>query len=155
MQTVLQGHRNLGMVLIPMCKNNLNLQIWSFFPALCLVASSPCSSCCHACNYAVPCWFVLVFTEGCIYVKAGIHSSYFQMRKISLNMSAWFTYKLYQHDFRIMPTYVFLYWDIFHWRLKTDYKTTSCEGHELWKLWIVNLSQLRTTYCPPTQTIML
>ena len=46
--------------------------------------------------------------------------------------------------------------NIFHWRVETGLK-----GHELWKLsaflstGAINLSQLRTTYRMPTQTIIL
>ena len=45
-----------------------------------------------------------------------------QLGKISLNRSAGFTCKLYQHDFRIILIYVFIYQQIFHCRVKTGLK---------------------------------
>ena len=44
------------------------------------------------------------------------------MEKISLNRAAGFTYKLYQHEFRIIPTDAFIYQHIFHCRVKTGLK---------------------------------
>ena len=46
---------------------------------------------------------------------------------------------LYQHDFRIILTYVFVCPQIFHWRVEKALSVTlscitSCEDHELWKL---------------------
>ena len=60
METVLHVHENLCTVLIPLCKNNLNLTICSFFSVLCLVAFSH-SLCCHACYFAVLCCFFCLF----------------------------------------------------------------------------------------------
>ena len=59
--------------------------------------------------------------------------------KISLNRSAALMYKLYQHNFRIIPACVLVYQIFF----TEDYKQalsmilsciTSCKSHELWKL---------------------
>ena len=60
-------HENLCMLLIPLCKNNLNLpKCSSFLSPLCLVATSSCSLCCYACYLSVLCWFfrLLVFTKA-------------------------------------------------------------------------------------------
>ena len=59
-QTALCVHENLCTVLIPLCKNNLNLSMClTFFSALCLVTSSSCSLCGHTCSIASLRWFFL------------------------------------------------------------------------------------------------
>ena len=77
-------------------------------------------------------------------------------------MPAGFTYKLCKHDFRIVPTCVFIYQHIFHHRVKTDLqddfvqvflaaRAMNSENCQL----CYELSQLRTTYFLPTQTFRL
>ena len=61
-QTALSVHENSCTVLIPLCKNNLNLSMCSaFFSALCLVTSSSCSLCDHTRSIASLCWFFFFF----------------------------------------------------------------------------------------------
>ena len=115
-------------VLIPQCKNNLNMPMCSsFFSTLCLVAFSSRSLCCHACYFVPLCWFFCLFLQKVIlysHKSKGWLSIHFplQLRKISLSRSTGFVYKLYQHDFRIIQTHVFLYQRIFHWKVETGLK---------------------------------
>ena len=106
-------YKNSCMVLIYMCKNNLNLPICSFFfSALCLVASVSLSSCCHACFLTALGWFFFLFicfweSRFCspaiiqTYLsqsKAGYHSFYFADKKNIIELVRWvYVYKLYQH----------------------------------------------------------
>ena len=64
MQTTLHVDENFCTLLIPISKNNLNMPMCSFF-VLCLVASSSCSLCYHACYLpALHGFFCLfIFTE--------------------------------------------------------------------------------------------
>ena len=112
-QMVLRVHGNLCMILIPLCENNLNLQICYFFlPYVCLhpLIMLPC---------LLPCCIVLIFWL-CFYrnqsCSRAINSLKAQSKgwfsfirfPISLNRSSGFMYKLYQQDSRIILTYVFV-----------------------------------------------
>ena len=87
MQTALDVHKNLCTVLIPLCKNNLNLPMCSsFFSALCLVACSSHSSCCRA-TYLHCADFFVCFCRNWLCSPA--------INQISLSQSkGWFPYIL-------------------------------------------------------------
>ena len=124
LQTALNMHKDLCILLIPLCKSNFNLLMCSSFSAApCLVASSCCSSCCHACYFSALHWFFcfFIFTENDFVAQPKTRLSLsqskgwfpfillcLQMGKISLNRSAGFMCELYQQDFRITLTYVFI-----------------------------------------------
>ena len=88
---VLHMYRNLCTVLIPpLCKNNLNLPMCSsFFPALCLVASTSCSLHCHACYLSA---LRRLFLSVCFYRNQFCSSA---INQISLSQSkGWFSFIL-------------------------------------------------------------
>ena len=108
----LHMHKNLCMVLIYLCKSNLNLPMCSsFFSALSLVASFSLSLYCHSHSLAALCWFfcLFVFKEAnfvvqpeikhvLVNLKAGFHSSYFADEENIMELACWvYVYKLYQH----------------------------------------------------------
>ena len=113
----LHMHENLCMVLIYLCKSNLNLPMCSsFFSALSLVASFSLSLYCHSHSLAALCWFfcLFVFKEAnfvvqpeikhvLVNLKAGFHSSYFADEKSIIELV--YLYKLYQHE--IYPIFIF------------------------------------------------
>ena len=119
MQTALQVHENLCMVLIPLCKNNLNLPICSFFfcPVLgCLLSFIVLSCLLPRFTTLIFCLFVCFYRNqffSPVVNQISLNPSKgwnltLQTEKISLNRSTGFMYKLYQQDFRIIPTYVFI-----------------------------------------------
>ena len=91
MQMMLHMYRNLCTALIPpLCKNNLNLLMCSsFFPALCLVASTSCSLHCHACYLSA---LRRLFLSVCFYRNQFCSSA---INQISLSQSkGWFSFNL-------------------------------------------------------------
>ena len=108
------------MVLVSLNKNNLNLPMCSsFLSALCLVASSSCSSCCHAHSLAVlRLFFVCLFSKELILqpshnlylvvnLKVGFHSSYFADKKNIIEQVHW----VY---IQIIPTYNYISRNVSH-----------------------------------------
>ena len=101
MQVALHMHKNLCALLIPLCKNNLNLPMFSFFCPLfgCLFLLSIMMSC------LLPRCGVLIFLFVCFYrerfysqsktryllvnLKAGFHSSNFADGKIVIEWVCW------------------------------------------------------------------
>ena len=103
----LGAHKNLCTVLIPLCKNNLNLLMYSsLFSALCLVASSSPLSCCHACYLALLIFLFIYFHRNQFCSPA--------INQISLSQSKdWF------------PIILLCIWEKYHWKgllgLRTNY----------------------------------
>ena len=119
-QTALHMHKNSCTILIPLCKNNLNMPMPSSFILPCAWLPPPLvhhvvmfatSLCCS--DYF--CLFVCFYrNQFCSSAKNQISLSQskcwfsFADAKNIINRSPGFMYKLYQQDFRIIPTQVFV-----------------------------------------------
>ena len=91
-QTVLHVHENSYTVLISLCKNNLNLPTYSSF--FCPVLGS----------LPVSLFFQNQFCNPPINQTSLSQSKSWFPLQISFNRSTGFEYKLYQQNFRIIPT---------------------------------------------------
>ena len=135
MQKALHVHENLCTVLIPLCKNSLNLPMcfflpcaWLPFPLVHLVVMLATSLRCTVFFFNLP----------------GLHINYTNMiselyQQMYSHTNIFFTAKLKQALMMILSMFYFLWvpWIV---------KNVNCA---------INLSQLRTTYRLPTQTIIL
>ena len=115
LQMMLGIHEYLCTVLIPLCKNNLNLQMYFF--SMYLIGSFSCSLCCHAWSLASMQYFFIVYFDESQFGSPAINQTSLSQStgwflfillcsKVSLNRSIRFTYKLYQYELRTIYVFV-------------------------------------------------
>ena len=133
MHAVLHLHKKLCMVLIPLCKNNLNLPMCSFFFLPCASLPSPLDHCVVMLANSLCCAVFFV----CLFLQSRFCSP--AINQISHSQSkGWF------------PFILLCRWEKYNWTgllglhinytnmiselYQHMYSYTSCKSHELWKM---------------------